>query len=116
MRSGKTRFRRQPIVDRDDSATPEMTKRGAQRIARVEIAGDQAAAVKEDQARQFGFVEALGRVDAQRYCEFPVRQRVGEALDLLRGSRQFRERRCGAAKLRQLRRARSVSGGRVDEI
>ena len=116
MRGRKTKFRGQSIVDRDDATSPEMTEFGAQRVAGFEIAGHQAAAVKEDQPREFDFREALRRVEAQRNCGFAVRQRVGAALDLGRGRRELRERCADMTQVRDLRRARSVTRRRVDEI
>jgi hypothetical protein len=116
MRGRKTKFRGQSIVDRDDATSPEMTEFGAQRVAGFEIAGRQAAAVKEDQPREFDFREALRRVEAQRNCGFAVRQRVGAALDLGRGRRELRERCADMTQVRDLRRARSVTRRRVDEI
>ena len=72
--------------------------------------------MKEDQSRQFDFGEALRRVEAQRNRDLPVSQRVGAALDLGRGRRELRERCADMTQVRDLRRARSVTRRRVDEI
>ncbi len=50
--AGEFVFRGKPIVDGDDTAARLVGERPAERIMRVEAAGDQPAAVKEDETRQ----------------------------------------------------------------
>lgn len=116
VRGGKTRFRREPIVNRDHPAIRETGQDGAERVMCVEIAGDQAAAMKINQPGKFGCSQSWRGVGPHRYRPAVSPYLILAPIDGRRGRGEADERGGGGADVDEFRRTGARACHRVQLV